>query len=104
MRLFAHKLAERRGIASVKGLLKELDSEEISELMAFDQHVQPHFDPHWGFGMLASTICNMLSGKDARRVTPQEFIPRYAMEEDLDLVEERNLAILNRKVARQKDG
>lgn len=82
-------------------MMKELDSEEISELMAYDRHVQPLFNPHWYFGMLASTICNMLSSKDAPRRTPQDFMLKYVTAEDDDEVEARNMAVLDAKIARQ---
>ena len=92
------RLADRWGM-SYKRLLREYDAEEIEYWRAYDRHVEVLHSPNWAFGMLASIIVNMMSGKDARRVTPQEFIPIY--EKEWEDNPEQDIAILNAMIAKQ---
>lgn len=60
---------------TVRQLLSEMDSQELSEWMAFDQ-IEPLPDPYWASGMVASTMCN-LWGKRSKPYKPKEFMPTY---------------------------
>lgn len=83
---------------TVRQLLLELDSEELSEWMAYDQ-LEPLPDAHWDSGMMASTVVNMF-GKANRRYKPTDFMPSYKCVKEHS--PEHDMAILDAMIADQE--
>lgn len=84
---------------TVRQLLSELDSEELSEWLAYDQ-LEPLPDAHWDSGMMASTVVNMFS-KTNRRYKPTDFMPHYRISGRHD--PEQDMAILDAMIAGQEE-
>ena len=68
------RLAAHLGM-TVRRLLSELDSRELSEWLAYDR-LEPLDDPYWRSGMVASTVANCMAGKKGEKFKPQDFLPR----------------------------
>jgi hypothetical protein len=66
-------MAADRGI-SVKQLLRDYDSHELSEWLAY-YRIEPRVDPYWIGGMVASTLANIHRGKSSRVYKPSDFMP-----------------------------
>ena len=64
---------------SVKQLLAEMDSAELTEWMAYEQ-VEPfgEWRADLRAGIIASTIANALRGRGSRPLTPEDFMPQFA--------------------------
>ena len=64
---------------TVKQLLAEMDSAELTEWMAYDQ-VEPfgEWRADLRAGIVASTIANALRGRGSRPFRPEDFIPQFA--------------------------
>jgi hypothetical protein len=56
---------------SVRRLLAEVDSAELSEWLAFDR-IEPLPDSYWQAGMVASVVAR---ANGAKSCTPQDFMP-----------------------------
>lgn len=82
----------------MKQLLSEIDSNELSEWMAYDRYVEPLPDLYWAAGMIASIMAN-LWGKKGRRFKPKDFMPIYR--ERVQRTPEQDVAILDAMCARQ---
>lgn len=63
---------------TVRSLLAEMDSRELTEWMAYDL-VEPFGDGRGDVqaGVIASTIANVHRSKNARPYRPTDFVPRY---------------------------
>jgi hypothetical protein len=63
---------------TVRSLLAEMDSRELTEWMAYDV-VEPFGDGRGDIqaGVVASTIANIHRTKNARPYKPTDFVPRY---------------------------
>lgn len=81
----------------MRQLLSEMDSEEVSEWMAFDQ-LEPLPDVSWSSGMVAATMCN-LWGKRTKPFKPNDFMPVYRQTKTHS--PEQDMALLDAMIARQ---
>lgn len=70
---------------TVRELAGSIDSEELSEWMAFDAF-QPLPDPHYGAASINATLCNLLTTKGPRKAAA-DFYPARRR---LDQVEEQS--------------
>lgn len=57
---------------TVRQLLENIDSVEISEWQAYDR-LEPFDNPYWRSGMLASTTVNVMGGGKTK---PTDFMPQ----------------------------
>lgn len=78
---------------TVRQLLSEMDSMELTEWMAYDQ-VEPfgEWRADLRAGIVASTIANALRGRGSRPLAPEDFIPRFAAREQQELSVDETIA------------
>lgn len=82
---------------TVRQLLAEIDSRELSEWLAFDR-IEPLPDPYWMTGMVCSTLANLWA---KRRYQPEDFMPRAGPRRREQSPDEGR-AILDAMMARQR--
>ena len=87
---------------TVKQLLAEVDSAELSEWIAFDQ-VEPLPDPYWQAGVIAATVANSAGGRrGGGSFGPADFMPASRTRAEQTPAEGR--AILDALAARRNAG
>ena len=87
------------GYAHPDVLLRELDSHQIAEWMAYSQ-LEPFGDQEafWRSGMVASTIANANKGKNTKAFAPEDFMPKLKKpKQSIEEIKEVMMGFVNRR-------